>query len=262
MAATAGQEDRVDYFTYIEEPSQELEASIARELCEALGSRHTTYRIDEGNWGDGLEDYMRVWRLNTAGMRADSQGLISKVLYEDHPHERLHIMSLVSEVGKALYRHKSKGFLPNEVEPAVFAARYGINPRSEFVIEAFRRSFETVGFRKDALFNYDFYDVFFWEFRCGVWATLKMMDYDTTTDTLSIYSCRRVLEKMLGVPLEDRLNCNLHRRAVKLMWPEGAGVPLLPDLKPWYVKATKEVARKAKYFVEGRLESLHSLRRG
>lgn len=160
-----------------------------------------------------------------------------------------------------LYRRNARSFLPHEISPGILARCYGINPRSDFVMSSFEDYIKAVGFTHGAVLNYDFYDLFYWEHRSGAWQGLQIADFDMAHETLVLYNNKRVLEMRLGVPLEDRLNDTLQKRLLRLMLPECAHVPLLSQMKPWYIKATREVDRIVKYFVEGRLESLNSLRR-
>lgn len=262
LAATTGNLDRADFFTYVEVSAQEREAEIAGRLCAAIGGRHSVHRIDESSTGEGLEEYMRVWRVNTAGMRAEEQGLISKVLYERYPADHLHLKSVVSPVGKATYRHGARGFLPRKLTPAALGSCYQIQPRSPFVLEAFSEYMNTTGFSSDAVFNFDFYDIFFWEFRSGVWVGVQTIDFDTSMDTFALYNNRRILEMMLSLPLRDRLEARLHRRAAAFMCPDIEDIPYLSEMKPWHVRATKEVARSVKYSIEGYLESRDPVRGG
>jgi Asparagine synthase len=253
-AATRGCGKGVHYWTWMQFEEHRREAAIARQVCDLLGGTHTLYPVEERCCGEDLEEYMEVWALNGSGMRLREQGLISKVMLDRYPRGFLHVKSTVSEIGRAFYRRIARRFLPRSISEGALARCYDINRESPLVLDEFSRYIETVGFRREAIYDYDFYDLFYWEHRSGAWQSLAVMDFDSSCDTTVLYNCRRWLTKVLALPLEVRIN-DRHLRAILLeLWPEALEVPLLSDSKKWYVRATKENARRLKHGAEAALD--------
>lgn len=253
LASTAAVKSDVMCFTYVEDDANRADAELAAGLCRRTGITHYIYRVDPETCGSDLEEYMEMWRLATASMRADSQGRISKVLYDRYPADCLHLKSNVSEMGRVSFRRSRTTFMPGIVDPFTLARLYGINPRNPFVRGSFRDFIDVADFRQDRFFNYDIYDLFHWEHRLGAWQSLQIMDFDTSHDTFILFNNRHILKKMLGV---HRLRNTLHLRLMEHLWPEVLETPFLNDLRPRAINISKTVVKDAKYRSEKTLAVL------
>lgn len=253
LAALRDVSESVFCYSYFAKENQRPDNEVASRLCRSVGLDHVLYRVDEDSIGDDIESYMEVWRKNTSFMRNESQGWIGKVLYEEYPQERLHLKSNISEVGRAFFRSNCKRILPAKPTPADLAARYKVAPRSEFVLGAYTRFIDQVGLKPEAAFNYDIYDLFYWEHTMGAWQSLQTMDLDVAQDTFILYNNRRLLTRMLSVPLKDRLWDRVHIEIIRSLWPELLEVPFYKQMKPVRVRAQRYLGKKVKYSMESLL---------
>jgi hypothetical protein len=112
---------------------------------------------------------------------------------------------------------------------------------------------DLVDLRPDRIFNYDMFELFYWEHRMGSWQSLQIMDLDVAQDTFILYNNRHILRKMLSVPLEDRLWNRIHLEIIRSRWPELLDILFRTDLKPWHRKVPRNFAMKVKYPIEQRL---------
>ena len=250
LASAVSHKDDILCFTYVMDETSRLDAELASRLCDHLGVAHTIFRVDPETCGEDLEEYLKVWSLNTSGMRSDAQGRLTKVFFDTYPADRLHLKSNISEVARAAVRRYKKNFLPNSISPTTLAKIYGINPAAPFVVDAFREYVEITDFKIERTFNYDIYDLFQWEYRMGTWQCLQVMDFDTSHNTVMLYNNRHVLKKMLGVPVADQLRDRLHLRVMESLWPAVLEPPFLKDLKPRARTAAKTCLKDAKYRLE------------
>ena len=65
-------------------------------------------------------------------------------------------------------------------------------------------------------------DLFYWEQRVGNWAAMAFSEYDISYEGFSPFSCRRLLELLLGVDKKYRLGprYEIHTRLIEELWPE------------------------------------------
>ena len=241
LAATRPFKDSIFYYTFViaGDSVQERDAYFAKKVCDGLNIEHHILRVKPAPVTQDDCDFLKVFRRNTAYMRADRQGMIAKTLYEQHPKDCLHIKSNVSEISRAFYR-KQAYLLPNTIHPSMLSLLYGIKSQSSFCINAFQDFIDTTNFKKRLIFNYDVCDLFYWEHRIGCWQSLQILDFDMSQDTLILYNNRYILNKMLSVTLRERRNNMLYDEIIKSLWPEALTIPY----NPWRQNNVMEKARK------------------
>jgi hypothetical protein len=247
-AFNSGNTGAVPCYTFVESRDHELDASVASMLCSDLGFRHIT--VPAGDRGSVNEGFMRSWRISTADMRADSQGVLCWSLKACLPPRDIHLRSTVSEVGRAFYRKKVRRFPTRDISPSTLARYYSINPEWEYVRSSFREYMAVTDFGEKTVFNYDPFDLFYWEHRNGAWQSLAVMDFDLALDTFILFNNRKILEMMLSVPISDRLNDRLHRALIQEMVGDASSAPLVYSLKPLPLRVGKSALKKAKYGLE------------
>jgi len=192
---------------------------VASEIAEVLGLRHI--RLDDvmAQHKD-FQEFSKVLSRNTYYSRT----LRLALEYMDKlPSGLLHIQSGVSELGRAYYRRE--GFMELPLTPRIMGQAWGKLGRQEWtgiennevVIKAFQEFAEVTEFAN--IMNYDPYDMFWWEHRHGTWLSCSILQYDVAFDTFETFNCRALMEKVLSVPVEYRMESAVHREIIRRLWP-------------------------------------------
>lgn len=185
---------------------------VASEIAAALELRHI--RLGDITAQDGdLQAFEKVVSRNNYYSRTLRLGweYMNKL-----PSGLLHILSAVSEVGRAYYRRK--GFMELPLTPRMMAKAWKAGMEdNEVVTKAFQEFAEVSAFA--SIMNYDPYDMFFWEHRMGTWFTCSILHYDVVFDTFEPFNCRALVEKVLSVPIEYRMEPVVHREIIRRLWP-------------------------------------------
>jgi len=245
LAATKEFKNLIFYYTYVTKGNSEHEkdAYYAQKICNYLKIEHHLLSANETAVCEDDWEFLKVFRRNTAYMRADSQGMLANALFKKHPKNCLHLKSNVAEISRAFYR-KKVCLPPKYINPLLLSRLYGINPASLFCIDAFKDFIEITNFKKASTFDYDFYDLFYWEHRLGCWQSLQILDFDMSQDTFILYNNRYILNKMLSVSLKERVKNTLYCEIIKRLWPEALRIPCNPWTQASGVKKLTGKMRK------------------
>ena len=134
------------------------------------------------------------------------------------------------------------------------------------VIEAFRQFAELVDFT--SIYNYDPYDIFYWEHRMGTWHSLVLLESDVAFDTFIPFNCRVLTEKILSVSMGQRLESSAYYKVIKRLWPVLLQWPInqlplrlqMENLQTEYDNLSKEINRlKGKEAFKVELENEEAL---
>lgn len=228
LAATRRVADDVYYNTWVTgEADEEVETVL--ELCENLGIDCALTDLST----EPDEEFQDVFTQNTSGMSRWNRARNAYNLYHrDTPGEdAVEIRSNVSEIARTFYRDRFT-FLPDEVRAETFAKLYAYEAQSDYVQEQYREFIETTDFSENALYNYDIYDMFYWECRIGCWLALWLLETSIAQEEVSLFNNRHLLKKMLSVPYDRRRSNELFFRVIRELWPECLSVPINPHEDP------------------------------
>lgn len=239
LAASKEFSDEIYYYTISAWEEHEKEIQVVQKLCDVLGIKHEVLREKRRNNPGFYEDYLK----SNSYMSSKERGQLVKILLEHYPKDYLHLKSSLSEIGRAFY-YEHRTFLPSMPGAEDLAKLYGYNSRSHFVVHAFRDLIEKTAFDKESIFNYNPYDLHYWEYRMGSWQSQGLMECDVAQDSIILFNNRRLLKLMLSVPFADRRKSALHYALIKNMWPEALSI----DINPW---ATKNTAQDLKRIARG-----------
>jgi len=241
LATTREFRHSIFYYTFVipGDSEQQRDAEMAQKLCSTLGLQHHIIQATEEPKSEEDREFLRVFRRNTAFMRADRQGMIAKALYEGYPDDLLHMKSNVSELGKARYR-SNEYFLPKHIHPVILSHLYGTNPKSDFCITAFKEFVNLTNLQSAVSLGDDIYDLFHWEHRIGCWQSLQILDFDVSQDTLIPYNNRYILGKMMSISLKERYKKTLYYKIIRHLWPETLKFPC----NPWKQKSITQEMRR------------------
>jgi len=189
----------------------ETDLIVATEMAQALELRHIRL-ADAAACHEDFEGFNQILDCNTYHSHARR---LAKAYLEQLPPNALHIRSNVSDIGKAFYRTKGFEELPLTAEKMAQAwKRMGDN---ELVAEAFQEFADLAQFTN--ILNYDPYDMFYWEHRDGTWLTCVLLESDVAFDTFELFNCRILAEKVLSVPVDQRIKSAIHYGVIKCLWP-------------------------------------------
>jgi hypothetical protein len=116
---------------------------------------------------------------------------------------------------------------------AAFYNWSNLGPQTEpaFVEEAFRDYFERAS-SAQALAHLDAYDLYFWEHRMPTWQSNVILESDCVFETMIVLNSRSALEKLVGVPLRERLANRTFKTVIRRTAPKLLDYPFNPDVWP------------------------------
>ena len=99
-------------------------------------------------------------------------------------------------------------------------------------------------------YNIPLDNLFYWEQRCGNWAAMCQMEFDTAwNDIFTPFNCRNLLLDILSVDERYRKRPNhlLYRKIMKKLWPEVLKFPINPHTRYKYKNKTKLRSQLSRY---------------
>jgi len=226
LAACKEMKDDILFYTYIYGKVSNKDAKIAETLCNKLNLNYSKLQFN----GDQDEEFEAEFMKNTSFISTKYRAQIAEILYNEYPQNRLHLKSNLPDIGKAHYRNRF-AFLPSRSDANILSRLYNAKYNSTYVQKAYRDFIETTHFYSENLFNYDLYDLFYWENYIGNWQSLCLYEWDVAQDTCIIYNNRIFLKKMICLPLKDRFNKKLYYDLIKYMWSESNEIEINPHIQ-------------------------------
>ena len=129
---------------------------------------------------------------------------LARAYYEELPHDILSLVSTCSETGTGFYRERET----KNISADLLARKFSESEirKNKTLLESFESYIEYSNFRECSLGPLDFYDVFYWEHRNAKWASLWYAEADLSHFTVVPFNQRNIIEVMLSLPFEERLN--------------------------------------------------------
>lgn len=222
LAATREIADDVEYYTYDVSGNDYAESETTGQLCEALGLDRQIIDLSDEPPPEFIELFSQhTSDMSTMGRRREMYNLL-----KEFPSDRLELRSNVAEVARTFYK-KHLVAAPNRIRAETFQKLY-FQAMSAQVLREFEELIETTSFTSEDIYNYDPYDLFYWEQRMGSWLALWLLEMDVSHDNFVVYNNRTLLKKMLSVDLEHRRSDALFYRLIETLWPECLSVPINP----------------------------------
>jgi hypothetical protein len=215
------------YFSYDSLPDEKVDADAAHELCGKLGLQHKIYTIPTGN--DEIDDF-EIWNellFYNCGCigYVHSNDVRKRAYFSVCKDFDIEVKSWVDEIGRARYhkRYAKKSF-PGKLTPRYLSTIY-----KPFITER-KLLRQTDQVFSDYLDTYygdgvldltPWWDLVYWEFEwnAGEGAFLTgehLLSYDITIP----FNNRRLLEMMLTVPLQRRIDDEIQKRIIHRMNPK------------------------------------------
>lgn len=219
-----------DFFTYYKGStvkSLEVDKIVVNDMVKNLGleDRFQFFNLEQ-EMPDEFNDLVKILKKNTF----NEHGFELAKFYLDYfsSEDILHIRSNLFEIGRAFYRNKNvpKNFT---VESMIRGYSYKAG-NDNLVKNAFENFYNVI--EMDKIFNYDPYDIFYWEFRMGIWHTQVLLESDIAHDTFILFNSRRILKLLLSTPLHNRLKSTIFYKIIEKNWP---------ILNYWKVNSTEKI---------------------
>lgn len=215
----------VVYYSWRYPNEENDEAEIASNLCDHLGLEH---RIIELNHTPPQE-FAELFTKTTSGMSIPGRAQEAYNFLNKYPDGRVELRSNVAEVARTYYRNTAM-LLPNRANPTNLTKLY-FRVNSDRVLQEFDRYIDVTDLRQAMAYDYDLYDLVYWEHRMGSWLSTWLTDMDLSHETFVVYNNRTLLKKLLSVDESSRANDDLFYRLIQQLWPECLDIPVNPHKK-------------------------------
>jgi hypothetical protein len=228
FAATFQCGRNIEYYTYWSTEAQNIDVAVSKHIASVCGLNHMVFvsEILECMKHD-FRQFRKALARNTF---YENPHHIKAFLYRIYFGEDayFHIRSNLAEIGRAFYRQKKKRHDVIDVKQMVniYNPKYSIY---HDVVDAFSEFQERAWFDSSLFFNYDPYDLFYWEFRMAVWHSHIVTESDVAFDTHVLYNSREIFKTLMSVPLEDRLSAAVFKKIVKDALPLISDIPINPE---------------------------------
>lgn len=141
----------------------------------------------------------------------------------EFPSNAIHIRSTISEIGRMFYGKR----VSRRVSAEVLARAYTVTDfwSSDLVIGAMHGFIEQSSFDEKLFFNYDLYDMFYWEHRNSKWQNILCQEAEMASDVFIPFNNRRLIQLLLSVPPSARAAALLHVEVTNKLVPKFKAVP-------------------------------------
>jgi hypothetical protein len=214
------------FFTYSKEENDNIssysfkslqtDVNVVKEMVKSLNLNHQFFNIPEIDRND--ENFKALSNvLKTNNMTVHNHSLASIYLDRLSDKKHLHIRSNLLEIGRAFYK-KGINQLPKNITPETMTLCYSAKAvGDEKVSQAFEQYYSTV--EMDKLFDYDPYDIFYWEYRMGIWHSQLLLESDIAHDTYILFNSRNILNLLLGLKSIEKHDELVFKQIIKNEWP-------------------------------------------
>ncbi|WML58602.1 hypothetical protein [Neobacillus sp. PS2-9] len=218
LALLKDYKDQFQYFTYSktsEVKSLEIDKHVVKELSYNLGLNHRFLTIDTPSTDDiDSKNIREVLRKNTFSSHSFH---LAKIYLDTFSQNSLHIRSNLYEIGRMYYKLNYKN-LPKVFGSDSMALLYSKKAVNDpKVKQAFDHYYKHV--EMDKIYNYDPYDLLYWEFRMGAWHALLLLESDIAFDSFILFNSRKILKLLLSVSAEDKKEHTVFKKIIDTNWP-------------------------------------------
>ena len=212
---------KVDTFTYTKFGGNyshyEKDLIGASKCATHAGYPHFILFLPQLNYGnDFYKMYSKTFSLHARFP------VLAQAYYEQLPVKSNVLISTISETGTVFYTERSE----KNITPEVLAQKWSTSKihANDLVIEAFDKYIDYTEFYLNKLYDFDFYDLYYWEHRNSKWANIWYQECDLSHKVILPFNCRLINELMLALSFEDRKSKYLLKRLIK-----DVGLSHLPD---------------------------------
>ena len=217
LAASRAVRDKVSYVTVrqVGMPHNHADIMVPSLLLSQLGLKHHVVEAPAAMGGEFLSVFEKHVPFPHEKWGPDAQAIM-----EYNLHGRVAVTGSASEVAKCFYRPKTRRVTPHSLSSLVMGNHvFAVGPFENWLNGA------------NEIFNYDIFDLFYWEQRCGSWLAMCQLEFDVAwRDIFTPFNCRELLVNMLAVDEKYRKPPanQLYKEIISQLWPEVLSVPINP----------------------------------
>ena len=202
--------DQFDYFSYISNSDEAVDAYAAHRVCEALGLKHTIIEIPtEDPMYAEIDVFKIILECNSGCVGETKENEIRKRMYFcQNPPCGIEVKSWVNEMGRAWFWNKfNKKEFPDFPTPSYLRALYKVHfyPRLIKQTDCVYKEYMEKYLPQESIGMIPWVEQFYWE--CG-WSASEgqflTAEHRMAFDITIPFNNRKYIEKMLTVPLELR----------------------------------------------------------
>lgn len=227
LSCTQGNYDKYQYFSYISQDIEKVDALAAKEISYVLNNAHTIYEIssNDSDFSD-VEAFRDILEYNCGSIGQNNANDIRKRIYFTNIDDfDVEVKSWVSEVARAYYHKRFiKNKFPSKINPRYATTLYKVFINNRRLVKKTDKVFENFlnQYYSDEIFEQiSWYDLFFWEFRVSSWNGLVISGEQQLSFDITIpYNNRELLRLLLSTPIKYRIQDKPHHDIIKLMNPD------------------------------------------
>ena len=223
LACANGLYDKFNYFSYISNEPEKVDALAAKEICRKLGLDHEIYEIPQNDAAlSDLDAFAAVLECNAGCIGKNNPNDVRKRLYFiQNPKYDIEIKSWVNELGRgSQYVKYNKKQFPQKPTASYCRALHKIyvSPRLIHDTDKIFSTYLRTYLPNDVQEKAPWLELFWWEF-CwsggeGIFLTAE---HRTSSEIAIPYNNRRYVARMLTVPLEQRRTDAIPKDIIKHM---------------------------------------------
>lgn len=208
--------DDIELFTYSFKNASKLvyilDYEVAKDIAQKLKLNHKPFCI---NKGENYSQFKEILKSNSF-LKQHSHAL-AKSYYDLYSQRKdlIYIRSNLYEIIRVDYREvrsSTDSFNLDGIVKCLFMSK------DKYVYEFCENYMNEI--QMNNIFNYDGYDLLYWEQSMGTWFSDLIIESDLSFDSMELINCRRMLEKFLSVSLEDRKSGKIQKEIINKQWPE------------------------------------------
>jgi len=223
LAAARNVYDDLRYFSYISSEAEKADAEAAHKICDYLGLEHVICTIpDESELYRDIENYKKIFECNAGCIGPNNLNDVKKRIWLDTVCDfDVEVKSWVDELsrGEAQNKYNTRRF-PRKPSAGYYRCMWKVivDPRLIRESNAVFREYLSTYYSKEDWSYLPWTDYFFWEFSWSAGEGQFLTSEHKFTGEITIpYNNRRLLETMLTVPLEKRLDSQIQTDVIRLL---------------------------------------------
>jgi hypothetical protein len=236
LAATCEVSDDIKYITWVVKEN-DPELDTVSQLADTIGINIDVIELSD----EPPEEFAEVFQRNTAYMSQSERMKNAYNFYQHQSPDQVEIRSNVAEIATRFYPDRY-AMLPKYPDVDTLAKLYAFGSTSDFVQQSVTNYVELTDYHKDAIYNYDPYDLYYWEYKMGSWLSHWFLELEIVGEKAILYNNRELLKHLLSLPATQRENSRVFRNIIAELWPECLDVPVNPHKDP-SIKYSDEVKR-------------------